>query len=46
MVDSMDPWLWAQGEVFQTTGSCKPWLAAVGSDLRSAQITDGAGQAG
>jgi hypothetical protein len=32
--------------VFQTTGSRKPWLAAVGSDLRSTQIADGAAQAG
>ncbi len=36
----------AQDGARWTTGSCKPWLAAVGSDLRFTQIADGAGQAG
>src|SRR6476620_7309790 len=37
---------WAQDGARWASGSCKPWLAAVGSDLRFTQIADGAGQAG
>ena len=36
----------AQDGARWTTGCCKPWLAAVGSDLRFTQIADGAGRAG